>query len=479
MARCIGALVLAAAAASPAQAAGQPGEVQWWKGIAEVPGMPLDFVVVFRPEAELGSYRATIDIPIQGAKEGPLVDVVLTAEEIRFTIPPPANAVFVLKRSEDGRTGQGELRQMGMTFPVRMERITEQEAQSVGPPRPQTPRPPFPYSQREVGYENPVDQTQLAGTLTIPEGGGPHPAVILITGSGPQDRDETIVGHKPFAVIADHLTRRGIAVLRVDDRGVGGSSGRTAESTSKDFANDVIAGIKFLKKQPEIDPGRIGLLGHSEGGLIASMVAGRSKDVACIVLLAGTGVRGDKLMAMQLRAVLSAAGVPEEQIERESQAQRVLLERVTGEADEDSIRQALRDLIKIQLGRSGLSALPPEQVEALEKQQLQFMTSKWMRWFLKHDPRVNLEKVHCPVLVLIGSLDRQVPPQENLSAIEQALKAAGNSDVTLKELAGLNHLFQEAQTGSVEEYATIQQTIAPTALDELSGWLRRRLKLEP
>ncbi len=471
--------------AQPPQASETPDrEAQWWKGTFEAQGMAIDFVVVFRPVADAGRYTATIDVPVQGARGLALDDVVLDVTQLRFTLPPPpgappaAKAVFDLRREKNGRTATGTLKQHGLTLTARMERITEDEAQAVGPPRPQTPKPPFPYETRDVTYDNPVDHTKLAGTLTIPAGPGPHPAVILISGSGSQDRDETIFGHKPFLVLADHLTRRGVAVLRVDDRGVGGSSGSTLGSTSKDFANDVITGIKFLQKQPEIDGRRIGLVGHSEGGLIAPLVASKSKDVACIVLLAGPALPGAKLLNLQLEALLRAAGKSAADIERQSQVHRKLLELVVGDADDEALRDAARKLIRIQLEMSGEPEPPAEMLDAQTEQALAQVKTPWMRWFLKHDPREVLEKVKCPVLALIGSLDLQVPPKENLPEIEHALQKAGNASATVKELPGLNHLFQEAKTGQVPEYAVIEQTLAPAALEEVTGWLRKQFGLE-
>jgi len=476
---------VALALSAPRIGLAQPDrEVQWWKGTFETQGVTIDFVVVFRPTADAGGYTATIDIPAQGAKDLALTDVSLAAAEIRFALTPPnappsARAVFELKRGADGTTATGNLKQYGMTFPTRMEHITEDEAKAVGPLRPQTPEPPFPYTQREVTYENPVDHTKLAGTLTVPVGAGPHPVVILITGSGAEDRDETIFGHKPFLVLADHLTRHGVAVLRVDDRGVGGSSGSTYDSTSKDFANDVIAGIKFLQKQPEIDGRRIGLVGHSEGGLIAPLVASKSKDVACIVLLAGPGLPGARILNMQLEALLRAGGMPANKIEPQSRAQRALIECIVSDADAQAVRQAARNLLESEAAAAGKSAELADKLESAADGVAKGVGTPWMRSFLKLDPREVLPKVKCPVLALAGALDLQVPPKENLAEIEQALKAGGNTNVTAKELPGLNHLFQEAQTGLPDEYVTIAQTIAPAALDEITAWLRARFKLEP
>lgn len=459
-------------------------DVEWWTGTIEVPGQPLDFVVKWTP-AGAGDYRATIDISAQGARGLALIDITFTAEVVRFvlppvgTAPPSAKAEFDLRRSADGASAAGDFRQHGLTFPVRMRRVTESEAQAVGPPRPQTPKPPFPYTVRQVEYENPVDKTKLAGELTVPEGTGPHPAVLLVTGSGAQDRDETIFGHKPFLVIADHLTRRGIAVLRVDDRGVGSSSGSLAKVTGKDLANDVLAGVQFLERQPEIDPARVGLIGHSEGGLIALLVASRSKDVACVVLLAAPGRTGSEILLAQNAALLRASGVAEDEIRRHLEAHRAAHERVLADADEETLRAAVRELVRLQLAL-GSGGGPPtdEQLEAGIALGLRQFRSPLLRWFLRHDPRETLAKVRCPVLALAGGLDLQVDPKENLPEIEAALKRAGNPQVAVKELPGLNHLFQEARTGLVQEYLTIEQTMSPAALDEIAAWLRARYGLK-
>ncbi|MEE8170873.1 MAG: alpha/beta fold hydrolase, partial [Phycisphaerae bacterium] len=390
----------------------------------------------------------------------------------------PFDAPFAATIDEDG-VASGKVDQMGQEFPFRMERVSAEEARAVGPERPQTPRPPFPYDIRDVGYENTTDGTRLAGTLTTPKDSGPHPAVILITGSGPQDRDETLLGHKPFAVIADHLTRRGIAVLRVDDRGVGGSSGDILKATAEDFAADVIAGLAFLKSQSRIDARRIGLLGHSEGGSVAPLVAARRDDVAFIVLLAGTGLPGGDILAMQLERILSASGASRKRIRDQLDVQGRIIDLVRREADEIALREPVMELIRLQTA-VGAGGTPPSPaaLDAMLKPQLMQMTSPWFRSFVRVDPREALRKVRCPVLALNGELDLQVPAAENLTEIKKALAAAGNSDVTVRALAELNHLFQHAATGVPGEYAVIAETIDPGVLDEVANWIRARTILD-
>lgn len=448
---------------------------QWWKGRITIPTMPLDILVVFTP-AESDAWSATIDIPMQGASKLPLTDVAVSADALAFTLPPPANAVFKLDRAADGTSASGTMVQHGMTFPVSMERVSEREAGSVGPERPQTPKPPFPYATREVTYRNESADITLAGTLSVPEGKGPHPVVLMITGSGPQDRDETLFGHKPFAVIADHLARRGIASLRVDDRGVGGSTGSTPKSTSEDFASDVRAGIAFLQQQPEIDRRRIALLGHSEGAMVAPMVAADSPDVAAVVLLAPPGKTGQEILKSQLAAILTAAGLPADKVESQVKTQQKLISQVVADASPAEIRKSIEELIRGEQEASGSAApLDADAMKALVDAQYEQMNTPWMQFFILHDPREALRKVRQPVLALFGEKDLQVLPGENLMEVRQALESSGNTRVTVKALPKLNHLFQEAQTGLVMEYATLSQTIAPAALDEITSWLRTTL----
>jgi pimeloyl-ACP methyl ester carboxylesterase len=341
--------------------------------------------------------------------------------------------------------------------------------------RPQTPKAPFPYKVVDVSYPNKPGGVTLAGTLTEPEGAGRFPALVLISGSGAQDRDETIFEHKPFLVLADTLTRRGMAVLRVDDRGVGGSTGSTSASTSDDFADDVLAGIAFLKTRKEIDPGRIGLIGHSEGGIIAPMVAARSPHVAFIVLMAGTGLPGEEILYLQGQAMMKAMGAEEKALKNQLAIQKRLFEIVKAEKDEKAAETKMRESVKNwanTLSEDDRKALGNvEGLEALISSQLKMASSPWFRYFLTYDPRPALAKVRCPVLALVGEKDRQVPAKENLSQIELTLKAAGNTRVTVKELPGLNHLFQKCQTGAISEYAELEQTIDPSALTVIADWI--------
>jgi pimeloyl-ACP methyl ester carboxylesterase len=306
-----------------------------------------------------------------------------------------------------------------------------------------------------VAYENELAGIQLAATLTIPPGQGPFRAVVLITGSGPQDRDESLAGHRPFLVLSDYLTRRGIAVLRADDRGVGKSGGKFAAATTADFATDTEAGVAYLKTQPEIDPKKIGLVGHSEGGIIAPMVAARDSDVAFIVMMAGAGVPGDQILAEQSLLISEAGGKSRPEAEKNAAREREILTLVKQEKDNAALREKLAALI------------PRAQVDT----QLGQIASPWFRYFIAYDPATALRKVACPVLAINGEKDLQVPPRQNLPAIRKALEAAGNKDFEIAELPGLNHLFQTAKTGSPAEYAQIEETISPVALEKIAAWI--------
>jgi uncharacterized protein len=328
--------------------------------------------------------------------------------------------------------------------------------------RPQNPVKPYPYREEDVLYENKVSGLKLGATLTIPAGKGPFPAVILITGSGTQDRDESIMGHKPFLVLADHLTRKGIIVLRADDRGAGKSGGGSANDTSADFATDVEAGMAFLKTQPEVDPHKIGLIGHSEGGIIAPIVVVHNPDVAFIVMMAGTGMPGDEILVEQVRLLSEASGASHEAAEINAVAEREVLTIVKQEKNTETLESKLRE----KLGKT----MPELQVNDAIKT-LEF---PWFRFFLEYNPATNLSKVRCPVLAINGEKDTQVSPKQNLPAIQKALESGGNKNITVAELPGLNHLFQTAKTGSPSEYSDIEETLSPIALEMISGWILKQ-----
>jgi pimeloyl-ACP methyl ester carboxylesterase len=377
------------------------------------------------------------------------------------------------KLGADGKI-TGVWRQGGTSLAL----ILERGAPPARKPRPQEPVGPLPYEVEDVRIPNRAANLELAGTFTKPRGAARSPAVVLISGSGPQDRDESLLNHKPFLVLADHLTRQGIAVLRYDDRGVGGSTGRFATATSEDFMTDALAAVAWLKSRADVEPARIGLIGHSEGGLIAPMAAVRSSDVAFIVLLAGPGVTGESILYEQGAKIARAAGAAEAAIQKNVAMQKRLFEIVKSTPDTAAMRAALRGAM-----RAAVDSLSAAERQALGvmgdldryiEGQVQSISTPWFRAFLMYDPATSLSRVTVPVLAINGELDLQVPPKQNLPVIEQALQRAGNRDVTIRELPRLNHLFQTATTGAPAEYGTIDETFSPLALELVSGWIRAR-----
>ncbi len=402
---------------------------------------------------------ATLDSPDQGAKGLPVTSVTRDGAALKMEAKQ-LGGVFEGKIAADRSLIEGTWTQGGANLPLVLKPVKDQS--ELERKRPQNPTKPYPYREEEVSYENKVQNVTLAATLTLPQGKGPFPGVLLITGSGPQDRNESLLGHKPFLVLSDYLTRKEIAVLRADDRGTGKSTGNFATATTADFATDAEAGIAYLKTRSEIDPHRIGLIGHSEGGIIAPMVAARNPDVAFIVMMAGSGVPGDQILPAQLQAIEEAGGKSHEEAAKDAAHEREVLTLVETEKDEAVLEKELREKI------SGEE--PEPQIGA----QIKTLTSPWFRYFLTYDPATALRKVTCPVLAINGEKDTQVPPKQNLPAIRTALEQAGNKHFEADELPGLNHLFQTAKTGSPAEYAQIEETISPVALDRMASWILKQ-----
>jgi pimeloyl-ACP methyl ester carboxylesterase len=330
------------------------------------------------------------------------------------------------------------------------------------------------FKSEEVNYWNQADSVHIFGTLTMPENGSMFPAVILITGSGTQDRDETILGHKPFKVIAEYLTNNGIAVLRVDDRGAGKTTlGKNIKTvTSENFAEDVKSGIKYLKTRNEINHKKIGLIGHSEGGMIASMVAAQSQDISFIVSLAGTGVSGEIILQKQLTIPIES--IPNFSTTFKQKYALYIASVLNAYKQAETQTVAVLSLDKIT--KNWKDSLSPEDTKYASNLANVYYTLKklaidWGRFFIKFDPKTAISKVKCPILVLNGSKDHQVFPEENLSNIEEGLKIAKNKHYKIIKLEGLNHLFQHAETGLPQEYAKIKEDFAPEALQIMSDWL--------
>ena len=402
-----------------------------------------------------GDLTATLDSIDQGANGIPVKEVAFANGKLTWSVPQ-IRASYEGVLNDKGDLFSGTFTQ-GAAIPLDLKRLTPAEVAASKPKRPQDPKPPFPYRAEDVTFPSKAPGIQLAGTLTIPAGPGPHPALVLVTGSGPQDRDEALLGHRPFAVIADHLSRNGVAVLRFDDRGIAKSGGKFAGATTADFALDAEGAFEYLLTRTELAHDRSGVGGHSEGAIIAPIVAGKRKDVAFLVMLAGTGVNGEQVILAQSEAILRASSAPAEALAKQRKTQ-----------------DAMLAVIKSDLSPADAEKQLSAQLSGPElKQILATATDPWFRYFVRYDPAPALEKVQCPVLVLQGDLDLQVLPDQNLPPIRAAFAKGGNTKVVVERLPKLNHLFQTATTGSPSEYAKIEETTSPVMLDSLTAWLRR------
>lgn len=354
-------------------------------------------------------------------------------------------------------------------YPLVLKRATAEDMGLAVHKRPQEDAisaGPAPYVRWEVQFNNLAAHNQLAGTLSLPDGKGPFPAVVLISGTGHNTRDEDVLGHKVFLVLADALNRNGFAVLRYDKRGVGGSSGNYDAATTADFASDAEAAVAWLKTQPQIDASQIGVLGHSEGGIIAPAVAAADKSVAFVVMIAGPCIRGDKLFVLQSAMTAKAYGAPDDYIARRRLFDQELYSAILSAPSESAALDRAKALVARGVADKLVDA---NEAESLPKDD----TSRWERHFLAYDPAPTLARLTVPVLVLNGSLDVQVPAKENLDAARQALK--NNSHATVMELRGMNHLLQDAKTGAPSEYNDIEETMSPTALKIITDWLSRNV----
>ncbi|MFZ1520372.1 MAG: alpha/beta hydrolase, partial [Ignavibacteriaceae bacterium] len=373
--------------------------------------------------------------------------------------------IFYDEMKIDGKWSHG-----GMSLDLTVKKVEKLEGRN----RPQEPKEPFPYNSEEVLFENEVDGVVLAGTLTFAKEGNNFPAVVMISGSGGQDRNEELLGHKPFLVISDYLTKNGIAVLRFDDRGIAQSTGDHSKATSEDFAKDVLSAVEFLKGRKEIDKTKIGLIGHSEGGMIAPLAAMQSNDVAFMVMMAGLGIPGDSILYLQGELIQRAEGMSEEEIRKSVKTQREVFSIVKSSNDDEKLVADLKE--KFYAEYSTMTEEEKTKLgdpEVYLNMQIKTITSPWFKYFLRFDPVPVLEKVKCPVLAINGEKDLQVPPKENLSAIETALMNGGNNNFEVIMLPGLNHLFQTSTTGAISEYGKIEETISPVALETMLNWIKK------
>lgn len=434
-----------------------------WEGTIKVQGTELRIVFNIS-EVSCGNFRATMDSPDQNAYDIPVDEVIINGNILELKMPS-INGNYQGKLKEQGII-EGKWKQAGNVLELNLVKSTSSEDK-----RPQEPCKPYPYYTEEVIILNNYEGITLSGTLTLPERGGPFPAVILISGSGPQNRNEEVFGHKPFLVIADYLTRNGISVLRFDERGVGESEGEYESATSKDFAEDVEAAVDFLIEREEINVNKIGLLGHSEGAYISSMLAARrTDDIAFIILLGGTVLPGDEILKKQTELIAKAEGINESITRGSIEVNEKIYSIIKSEEDREKARKEIRELIQKAYKEIYNSDISEENLYNQVKQAM----SPWLKFFITYDPRIDLKKVECPVLALFGEKDLQVSSKENIKALKEVFKESGLKDYKIMELPGLNHLFQEAETGSPNEYAEIEQTIAPVTLETIAGWIKRR-----
>lgn len=434
-------------------------------------------VGTYEGKLDAGAFKVKLVFHLKEDDSGRLVGTMDSPDQAALGLPIgkidfSEDGAFTLHASSLGATFQGELAADGSTLegtwkqgPASLPLVANRVAQASKRNRPQTPQPPFPYEVEDVEFENESEGIVLAGTLTKPRGDGPFACAVLITGSGPQDRDETIFEHKPFLVIADALTRTGIAVLRYDDRGVGGSTGTLATATSEHLAADAAAAMDFLKTRADIDGARIGLIGHSEGGILAPMIASHRTDVAFAVLLAGPGDDGAKILLEQSALIARAAGASEEEIAK-SQAQQNKIFAIVKDPTIDRKDAPERMKAALLEGEAGLTAEERAQLGA----EIAEFNSPWMRFFLTYDPAPALTAMRCPTLALLGEKDLQVPAVPNAESIGRAFekaRAAGAQHLEVEILPGLNHLFQKCETGGVGEYVEIEHTIDESALSRI------------
>lgn len=440
-----------------------------WYGQLDIQGIKLRLVLHVQ-ETTPGELQATVDSPDQGAAGLPVAEIKFTMPVLEFAMPN-LGVTYKGQMQDDGEQITGNFTQGGQALPLILGKKEIAAEQLV---RPQEPKEPFPYKVEEVSFINKkANDIHLAGTLTLPEGKGPWPVAILISGSGPQNRNEEILGHKPFLVIADYLTRNGIAVLRFDDRGIGASEGNFKTATSADFATDVTAAVQFLQTRKDINAKKIGLIGHSEGGLIGPMVAAQTPTVAFVVMLAGPGVNGEEIILHQSALIQTKEGKSPAVVNEQVKILKASMSIIKEQKNKDDAAAALKQYL------SGIYPTLSEEVRTdvgdstqFVDQQVKEFNAEWFRYFITYEPAPTLMKVKCPLLALNGGNDLQVDPAQNIPPIEKALKKGGNTHYKTVVLPGLNHLFQHTETGRPSEYGQLTETFAPEALEMMTTWIK-------
>lgn len=438
-----------------------------WVGNLEFNGNLLKIVFNIY-ENQSGSYSASMDSPDQMAYDLPVDEVITEGNRLILKLNQ-LGASYEGKMNDVGQLIKGEWTQGMLNLSLDMKRSYEADMK-----RPQTPKAPFPYHIQEVNFLNSkADNIKLSGTLTLPENTTSAPAVILVSGSGPQDRDSKILKHQPFWVLADHLSRNGIAVLRYDDRGFAQSEGDHSTATTADFATDTEAAFEFLSGHPGIDPERISLIGHSEGGMIIQMVASRNKHVRSIISMAGPGIACDQLLLQQIKDLTALKIKDRTVLDKYMDMSEVILKAVK----KDKKNKLNPDLL-FEKCEKKFMAFTEEELQQLEmtapilKRNFTYTLSPWYRNFVQFDPQRYYKRITCPVLALNGTKDLQVDAGQNLAAIKGILSKTRNRNFKCVKFKELNHLFQHCETGAVEEYANIEETLAPELMDEILGWLK-------
>ena len=432
-----------------------------WKGILNMGNTKMD--LYFKILDTNGKYTSTLSVPIQNLKDFPMDSTIYEHGNLRIVnnqLGMNYSGIFQKESNEF----KGKFSQGGMSFDMNLTQVNGVEQRKF----PQEPKAPYPYNEEDVEFVNSVEGNKLSGTLTYPKGEGKFPAVILISGSGSQDRNETILGHKPFLVIADYLTRNGIIVLRYDDRGVGGSEvpKNIASTTTENIAMDAQAALDFLKNRKDVS--QVGVIGHSEGGTIAFILASKENTPDFIISMAGTGLKGSEILLKQQKDIYTIMGLSSDMINSNYEMNNKIYQMIDST---DKIDDNFRTEIINILSKSSLipSNTPEKDLQNMANQVL----SPWMRFFIKHNPMGNIEKITIPVLAINGTKDVQVSAKENLSAIEEGLKKAGNKNYQIVSMDGLNHLFQPCQTGLIQEYGTIETTIDPSVLLTIKDWIKK------
>jgi uncharacterized protein len=431
-----------------------------WQGALESNGMRFRLQLRISHDAQ-GQLVAAMDSIDQGINGFRASKVTQSGSAVHLDLPT-VRGIYDGTLNAANNSISGTWQQGGDPTPLHFKRSD----QILELRRPQIPVKPYPYREEDLTFANSKAGITLAATLTLPRGPGPFPAAILLAGSGALDRDGADSGHRPLLILADHLTRNGIAVLRYDKRGIGRSTGDYEAATTADFAADAEAAVDFLKRRKEVDAGKIGIIGHSEGGIVAPMIALRSKEVSWIVILAGPATKGEETLLLQSDLITRAAGMTSDQVAKSLDFDRESYNLVRHETDRAVLEGKLEDLVKV-------SGLGPAMSPAFLQRQIRWTSSPWFRYFLDYDPVPALRMTKCPVLFLIGEKDLRVPPKENLPLAKKALEDGGNKDFQIVELPGLNHEFQHCYMGLPAESRAIEETFAPQALAAISDWIAK------